>query len=158
MRKTILFFIILTLKSGFLFCQSTIKVGEYVSNPDLRVKIGEYVSNPNLKVKIGEYVSNSDFSISITSSPLKADIIVTEYCDKCLRIKSSEYISNPDISIYVSEYTTNPDIKILLKRSGEADFVVYSDLDSLTKKELVLAVLPEINRILEYRLYKPKSY
>jgi hypothetical protein len=50
----------------FSYSQTTFKVEDDVSYPDLRVKIGDDVSYPDIRIKIGSDISYEDFTVGIT--------------------------------------------------------------------------------------------
>lgn len=126
-----------------LFGQYTAKVTEGKYSADLDVKISDNVYFKDLEVEISNNVNFEDFTIGFTNSKNKADVIISDKysADFEVNIKSSF----ADIVIEVSDNVYSEDIGIEIRESGYVDYLVYSDLDSLSKEMLVCALLPIIN-------------
>lgn len=152
--------ILITIFFPFLACnaQMSFRIGENTSFPDLSIKISESASFADVTVKIGERVSFEDFTVRITSSKSEADFIITESNDPDLRVKASESIPFPDLSIKAGEEVTFPDVTIKIKRTGAADYIIFTERAYISLREIAIALLPAINKKLDYKLAKIPVY
>ncbi len=138
--------------------QLTFRINENISFPDLSVKISKNISFPDITVKIGENVSFEDFTVGITSNKNEADFIITESRYPDLSIKASEDVLHPDISIKAGETVSFPDVTIKIKKSGTVGYTVFTEKAYISLREIVIALLPAINKELDYKYEKIPIY
>jgi len=138
--------------------QLTFRIDESISYPDLSVKISESVSYPDITVKIGENVSYEDFTVGITSNKNQADFIITESRYPDLTVKASESVTYPDLSIKMGETVSYPDVTIKIRKSGTVDYIIFTEKAYISLREIVIALLPAINKELDYKYKKIPIY
>jgi hypothetical protein len=151
--KPLLFSVIILASCSLLNAQISFYVDEDISYPDIRVRIGEDVTYPDVRIKIGETVSYSDFTVGITNNKSTANFIITtsKYgADKTIR--AGDDVSYPDIRIRFGENTSYSDLSIKIKKSGSVDYIVYSEKEFVSMNDLIIALLPAINKQLDYKL------
>ena len=130
----------LTVKS-----QLTFFIDDDISYPDFRVRIGEDVSYPDIRIRIGSDVSFEDFTVGVTSNKSQAQFIVSESRYSDYTVRAGEDVSYPDLSIKAGADVSYPDITIEIRSSGIVDYVVYTEKDFITLRDIVIALLPAIN-------------
>lgn len=151
--QSIFVIVLLLLCIKTLVGQITFYVDENISYPDISVKIGDNVSYPDVRIKIGENISYEDFTVGITNQKSQANFIITtsKYrADKTIR--ANENISYPDLRIKVGENISYPDVRIEIKKSGTVDYIVYTEKAFMTMEDLIIALLPAINKEMDYEL------
>jgi Uma2 family endonuclease len=150
--KQIALFLILILSHTKIIGQITFRIESDIFSSDLSVKVSESVYSPDVTVKIGSDVYSPDFTVGISSSKKEADFIITKSTNADISIKASESIYSPDISIKAGESVYSPDVTIKILKSGTVDYIVYTEKDFITMTDLIVALLPAINKKLDYKL------
>lgn len=156
--KVLLTFLI-TIISANTFSQISFYVDESLSYPDISVKIGTSVSNPDIRVQIGENISYNDFTVGVTRNKSKANFVIVKskyQADKTVR--ASDNVSYPDIRIQASENVSYPDVRIEIKKSGTVDYLFYTEKAFMSMNDLVIALLPVINKHLNYKFKDIPAY
>jgi hypothetical protein len=143
--------IILSLALTNLNAQIIFKSGEDITAPDLRIRIGEDVTFADIRIRIGEDVTSSDFTVGITSQKSKADFILSNSNNYDLRIRAGADVRLADIKIQAGADVTLADIRIKIKSSSNADYLVYIDKEKTTLNDVVIGLLPAINKHLNYK-------
>jgi hypothetical protein len=134
------------------FGQITFRIESDIYSQDLSVKVSETVYSPDITVKIGSDVYSPDFTVGISNSKKDADFIITRSANADISIKASESIYSPDISIKVGESVYSPDVTIKILKSGTVNYIVYTEKDFISMTDLIVALLPAINKKLDYKL------
>lgn len=150
---------LITIISANAFSQISFYVDESLSYPDISVKIGTSVSYPDIRVQIGENISYDDFTVGVTSNKSKADFVIVKsknQADKTVR--ASENVSYPDIRIQASDNVSYPDVRIEIKKSGTVNYLVYTEKTFMSMNDLVIALLPVINKHLDYKFKDIPTY
>jgi len=150
MRKIVTFLV--TILSFNAFSQISFCVDEELTSPDFSVKIGTSISFPDIKVQIGENISFADFTVGVTDFKSQANFVIVEsklQADKTVR--AGDDVSFPDISILAGENVSFPDVRIEVKKTGSADYLVYTEKAFISENDLVIALLPAINQHLNYK-------
>jgi len=155
--KTI-FLILLSILSIESVAQITFRIEDNISYPDLSVKISDNVSYPDIRIKIGEDISYEDFTVGITSNKSKADFIITKSRYPDLTVKASDNISYPDLRIKAGESVSYADVTIEIKKSGTVDYLVYTEKAFISLIDIVISLLPAINKELDYKFEKIPIY
>jgi len=135
-----------------LFSQYSIHLSESVSTPDLAVSVGRDLSFADLSIEISERVYDEDFSIGMTTSMDKADVIISNSSDSSevsIQIRNEK---ETDLTINVYDIALEEDFRIKIKSADEADYLVFSEVDSLNNEHIAVALLPIINAHLRYTL------
>lgn len=135
-----------------LFCQISFKIEENIISFDLSVKVSESTISPDITVKIGYSVYSPDFTAGISSSKSNADFIITKSNNADIIIKAGESIISPDISIRAGENVSSQDVTIKILKTGNVDYFVYTENDFISLSDLIIALLPAINKKLDYKL------
>lgn len=148
--KYILFIAFSMLITFNLNAQIVFKSGENVTSADLRVRVSENVILADIRVRIGENVTFADFTVGITNQKSKADFIVTEGYNYDLRIRAGEKVILADIRIRAGESVILSDVRVKIKTSGTVDYLVYVDKDIITMNDIVIAILPALNKEMDY--------
>ncbi|MEX0981342.1 MAG: hypothetical protein WD577_05450 [Bacteroidales bacterium] len=155
----ILITFLVTIFSVNAFTQISFYVDEDLSYPDISVKIGTNVSYPDIRVQIGENISYDDLTIGVTNSKSKADFVIVKskyQADKTIR--ASDNVSYPDIRIQAGESVSYPDIRIEIKKTGTVNYLVYTEKAFMSMNDLVIALLPVINKHLDYKFKDIPKY
>ncbi len=134
--------------------QVTFRIGANVPFSNLSIKISESVSFPDLTVKLGEDVPFPDFTVGITTDKASADFILTGEKPADFIIKASESVAFPDLKIKAGEEVAFPDVSIEILKAGAVDYLVYTDKAYISLQEIVIALLPAINKELDYKFPK----
>lgn len=134
-----------------LNAQIIFKSGEDITSADLRIRVGEDVTSADIRIRIGEDVTSSDFTVGITNQKNKADFIVTNSNNYDLRIRAGADVTSADIRIRAGADVTSADIRIKIKSSGSADYLVYIDREIPKLEDVVVGLLPVINKYLNYK-------
>lgn len=149
-RSVFIFFVILIF-SACGNAQMSFKIDRDVFLPDLSVKISENTMLPDIKVKIGERVSFEDFTVGVTSNKNQADIVITNSTISDFSIKASEDVFLPDLSVKAGEDVLFADVTIKIKKTGMVDYIIYTEKGYISIEELVVALLPAINKVMDYQ-------
>ena len=125
--------------------QITFRVESDIYYPDFSVKIGDNVYYPDISIKIGKDVYYPDFTVGITSNKSQANFVITtsNYAD--YSIKASDDVYYPDLSIKAGNDVYYPDLTIKILTSGTVDYIVYTEKEFISLRDLVVALLPAIN-------------
>lgn len=150
MRRYILI-VLLTILWTSSNAQIIFKSGEDTTFPDLRIRVGNNVTFADIRARIGEDVTFADFTVRLTNKINRADFIVTDKNNYDLRIRAGEDVTFADLKIKVGSDVTFEDVRIKLKSSGIADYLVYINKDKSTINDIVIALLPAINKHLDYK-------
>jgi hypothetical protein len=136
----------------------TVKIDDNMYSYDLSVKIGENVYGADIIVKIGENVYGTDFTVGITSNKNKADFIITKSVNADFTVKAGENIYGADITIKAGENVYGSDVVIKVTKSGTVDYLVFSEKPYVSLTDIVVALLPAINKELDYKFKKIPIY
>ena len=93
----------------------------------------------------GGILSFEDFTVGVTSNKRQAQFIVSESRYSDYTVRAGEDVSYPDLSIKAGADVSYPDITIEIRSSGIVDYVVYTEKDFITLRDIVIALLPAIN-------------
>jgi hypothetical protein len=148
--QTVIFLILLLVPSAW--GQIVIKAGDDVTPADLRVRVGEDVTLADVRLRIGPEVTMADFTVGITDEKSKAHFVVTEGLNYDLRVRAGDSVTLADIRIRAGDSVTLSDVRVKIKTSGTVDYLVYIDKEQKTMADLVVALLPAINKKLGYKL------
>jgi len=151
MKNPILIIVFLLVQSN-IFGQITFRIESDIISYDLSVKISESTYSPDVTVKIGSDVYSPDFTVGVSNSRKDADFIITKSINADISIKAGESIYSPDISIKAGENVYAPDVTIKILKSGTVDYIVYTEKDFISMTDLIVALLPAINKELDYKL------
>jgi len=134
--------------------QIVIKSGANEIAPDLTLQVGKNVIAADVGLLIGPNLVIADFSVGVTNKINKANFIVTEgiHLKHILRVQAGDSVIAPDISIQAGGAVIAPDVRVKVKTSGAVDYLVYIDKQKATMVDLVVAILPAINKKLGYKL------
>nr|MBC8213467.1 hypothetical protein [Candidatus Neomarinimicrobiota bacterium] len=58
--------------------------------------------------------------------------------------------SYPDLRLRVGDDVSYPDLRIEIRKSGTVDYIVYTEKDFISLRDIVIALLPAINHHTEY--------
>jgi len=158
MKKILIIIVIIIIFSDFGIAQLSFRIESNILYPDLSVRISENVSFPDIRVKIGGSVNYEDFTVGITSKKNQADFIITTSRFPELTVNASENIFFPDISIKAGENVLFADVIIKIKKTGTVDYIVYTEKAYISLTDLVVALLPAINREMDYKFEKIPIY
>ncbi len=125
--------------------QITFYVEHDISYPDFRVRISDDVSYPDIRIKIGSDVSYEDFTVGITSNKSQAQFIISESIYSDYTVRADDDVSYPDLRIRAGDDVSYADVRIEIRKSGTVNYVVYTEKDFITLRDLVVALLPAIN-------------
>lgn len=126
-----------------LFAQYAAKVNEGKADGDINIKISSDVHFEDLSVKVSHNVDFEDITIRFTDFEREADLIISDSSKPDFKVNM---VSNfEDLVILTSNNINFEDIGIEIRKSGRVDYLVYSDLDLLSREMLVCAMLPIIN-------------
>lgn len=158
MKKIIIIFFFIAFQISFCKAQMTFKIDRNIPFPDFSVNISENVSFPDITVKIGEDVSFEDFTIGITHNKNQADFIITKSMNPDFKVMASENISFPDIRVKAGEDVSFPDITIEIKDPVGVDYLIFSEKPYISLNEIVIVLLPVINKELDNKFEKIPAY
>ena len=150
-KNTLIFLITISFAIIYGNAQISFKIESDIFFPDLSVKISESTVISDISIKIGEKVNFADFTVGITSRRNQADFIITKTSIPEFTIRASSNVLMPDISIKIGENVLFPDVTIKIKTSGVVDYIVYTEKESITMNDLVIALLPAINKEMNYQ-------
>ena len=157
-KKLLIITAIIIIFSNPAMAQISFRIENDILFPDLSVKISENVTFPDISVKIGESVNFENFTVGITSNRNQADFIITTSMYPKLTVKASENVLFPDISIKAGEKVLFPDVTIKIKKTGTVDYIVYTEKAYISLTDLVVALLPAINKEMDYKFKKIPIY
>jgi len=132
--------------------QIVFKAGPDVTSADLRVRVGDAVTSSDVRLRIGPKVISADFTVRITTKKSEANFVVTEGRGYDLRVRAGDSVTSADIRIRAGDSVTSADVRVKVKTSGAADYLVYIDKEKKSIADLVVAILPAINKKLGYKL------
>jgi len=144
--------------SNLAIAQISFRIDSKILSSDLRVRISENVNFPDIRVKIGGSVHFEDFSVGITSNRNQADFIITTSRYSELTVRASENVLFPDIRIKAGENVLFADVVIKIKKTGTVDYIVYTEKEYISLTDLVVALLPAINKEMDYKFEKIPIY
>ncbi len=121
------------------------RIDSDIAYPDLRVRIGKSVSYPDIRIRIGTSVSYSDFTVGISSEKKDATFVITKSVNANFSVRADDDVSYPDVRIRSGDSVSYPDVRIKFKKSGEVDYLVYTEKDFMTLTDMVIALLPAIH-------------
>lgn len=157
-KKILIIFVIIIIFSESGIAQISFRIENNILYPDLRVRISENVIFPDIRVEIGENVHFENFTVGITSNRDQADFIITTSRYPELTVRASENTLFPDIRIRAGENVLFEDVKIKIKKKGTVDYIVYTEKAYISLTDLVVALLPAINKELDYKFKKIPIY
>jgi len=158
-KKMLITIIIINIFSGFgIAAQLSFRIESNILYPDLSVRISENVSFPDIRIKIGESVHFENFTVGITSNRNQADFIITTSRYPGLTVRASKNISFSDISIKAGENVLFADVTIKIKKTGTVDYIVFTEKAYISLTDLVVALLPVINKEMDYKFKKIPIY
>jgi len=157
-KKILTTIAIIIILSDFGIAQILFRIESDIFYPDLSVRISENISFPDIRVKIGESVTFEDFTVGITSNRNQADFIITTSRYPNLTVKASEDILFPDIRIKAGENVSFADVTIKIKKVGTVEYIVYTEKAYISLTDLVVALLPAINKEMDYKFEKIPIY
>lgn len=157
-EKILIIIVIIIIFSDSGIAQLTFRIESNILYPDLSVRISENVSFPDIRVKIGEGVNFEDFTVGITSKKDQADFIITKSRYPELTVRASENILFPDIRIKAGKNVSFADVTIKIKKKGTVDYIVYTEKAYISLTDLVVALLPAINKEMDYKFKKIPIY
>lgn len=152
--KNTTFSIIIILIAINLNAQIIIKSGENVTLADLRVCIGENVTWADMRVQIGKNVTLADFTVGIIDQKIQADFIVTNGFNYDLSVQAGDNVTLADIRIQAGGNVTLSDVRVKVKTSGTVDYFVYIEKEIMTMNDIVIALLPALNKEMDYKFEK----
>lgn len=152
-RERIKHFIIglLLFTSCTLQAQVSSYIDDDISYPDFSVRISDNVSYPDIAIRIGSDVSYEDFTVGVTSDKSQAQFIISKSRYSDYTVRADEDVSYPDLSIRAGDNVSYPDMTIEIRKSGTVDYVVYTEKDFITLRDIVIAILPAINYESEFK-------
>jgi hypothetical protein len=125
--------------------QTTFRVEENALYPDFKLSVGENVFYPDITINIGEGVFNADFRVGVTSNRSQADFVITTSAYADYTVQAGENVFYPDLRIKAGKNAFYPDITIEIVKSGTVDYIVFTEKDFITLRDLTVALLPAIN-------------
>ena len=143
--KTLFSIISFSLFSFLSIGQTTFNVESDNFYPDFKLKISEEVFYPDMSIKIGKNVYYADFTVGITQNKSQADFIITKSSYADYKIQAGDDIFYPDFSIKAGPDIFYPDLSIKIMTSGTVDYIVYTEKEFITLRDLVSSLLPVIN-------------
>jgi len=157
-KKLLLIIAIIIIFGDPAIAQLSFRIESNILYPDLSVRISKNVIFPDIRVKIGESVLFENFTVGITSNRNQADFIITTSRYPELTVRVSENILFPDISIKAGENVLFADVTIKIKKTGTVDYIVYTEKSYISLTDLVVALLPAINKEMDYKFKKIPIY
>lgn len=90
-----------------------------------------------------------DFSVGFTNNRYRADFVLKHsgFGDRSIRIKESGF---GDIDVRIKESGFG-DVDIVIRNTGIADYLIYSDRQYVSKSEIVAALIDVIKREAGYQ-------
>ncbi len=134
-----------------LQAQVSFYIDDDISYPDFSVRISDDVSYPDITIRIGSDVSYEDFTVGVTSDKSQAQFIISESRYSDYTVRADDDVSYPDLSIRAGDDVSYPDVTIEIRKSGTVDYVVYTEKDFITLRDIVIALLPAINYETEFK-------
>lgn len=157
-KKLLIIIAIIIIFGDPAIAQLSFRIESNILYPDLSVRISKNVIFPDIRVKIGESVLFENFTVGITSNRNQADFIITTSRYPELTVRVSENILFPDISIKAGENVLFADVTIKIKKTGTVDYIVYTEKSYISVTDLVVALLPAINKEMDYKFKKIPIY
>ena len=133
--------------SCVLVCaQIEFKIEDDIKYADMRILVSKDVTQPNLRVEIGPSVKHPDLRVGITKDRAKASFIIVkrDYADVIVRAGAD--VNFEDLRVLVGEDVEYPDVWIQTKTSGDVDYAIYTEKDSVNMAEMITVLLPVLNR------------
>lgn len=127
------------------YSQISFKVDDDISYSDFRVRVGDDVSHADIRIRIGSDISYEDFTVGITSNKNQANFIISESNYTDYKIRAGDDVSHADLRIRAGDDVSYADLRIGIKKSGTVDYIVYTEKDFISLRDLVIALLPAIN-------------
>lgn len=146
---TIIWLSIFTISNSY--GQTSFKIDKNIIAPDLSVEIGENIIAPDITIEIGENVIAADLSVGLTSDKRKANFVIVKYSGATYEIEASLTVISPDISIEAGANIMAPNLTVEIKEKGIVDYLVYTENEHISLNELVIYLLPAINKKLNYK-------
>lgn len=143
--KTLLVFLF-TIIGSAAFSQTRYEIGPNVPFEDISIKISNDLPFADIKVSISEEIAFEDFSVGLTQNKETADFIITKAPFADVKVKAGTDISFPDLTIEYDEDVSFKDISILITDEYNADYKIYADDTFISKSDLIIALLPIINK------------
>lgn len=142
------FLFLCCLLPAFLFAQTKVYIDDHPRGSDDVIRIDTRVSFPDVKVELGRNIAFEDFTVAVTTSRVRADIIITKreiQADQSVRIDNRA--SFPDFKILYGDDVSFPDVRI--KYLGEnprqrADLLIFTENTSVSDQEIIACLLPQI--------------
>lgn len=132
----------------FLMAQTKVFVDDAPHGSAEVVQIDTRASFPDVRVELGRNIPFEDFTVAVTTSRVRADIIITKHeihADETVRVDNRTAF--PDFSILYGKAISFPHVSI--EYLGEdpirsADILIFTENTSVSDQEIIACLLPQI--------------
>ena len=138
--------------------QITYRIDESIAFPDLRVKISPDASFPDIAVSISKDIAFEDFTVAMTSNRSLADFIISDSQLSDISVNASATVAFADVTVKYGASVPFTNVKVKLIDYGNADYLVYTERSSVTLQEIVVAILPALNKAMHFKFGKIPVY
>ncbi|MDX1409596.1 MAG: hypothetical protein R3330_15720 [Saprospiraceae bacterium] len=118
--------------------------------PEVTVHISEESTLADMRVLFVQEAEEADFSILFTYDANDADYILTRGTDADFVI-GQRSLEKADLRIQAGEFVSRPHVTVNVIREGEPDYRVFVDRINFGLNDVVMAILPALNKALDYR-------
>lgn len=134
----------------FLLAQTKVFIDDNPRGSGDVVRIHTSASFPDVRVELGRDISFEDFTVAVTTSRVRADIIITKreiHAHETVRIDNRTAF--PDLTILYGDDVSFPHVSI--EYLGEdprrrADFLIFTENTTVSDEEIIACLLPQIKK------------